>query len=80
MRFRASVSFESDWVAVKTTQTEIVSKTANSGLRAALAAAKREHPGARWRSMVVVLEKIDDADQAEPEELPSEADSDTQEA
>jgi hypothetical protein len=59
MRYRASVSFESDLAPVKTYRGEIDVVNPRLGVRRAVEAASREHPGARWRSLVVVLEKRD---------------------
>jgi hypothetical protein len=66
MRYRASVSFEHDTLPVKTFRGEIATPNPRLGVRRAYEAASRTYPNTHWRSVVVVLEKLDD--------LPPEAD------
>lgn len=64
MHFIASVSFEYDLSPVQTHRTAIEAPNAGAALRRAFDATRREFPGSRWRSLVVVLEKpvADDTD------------------
>ena len=66
MRYRASISFEHDTQPVRTTRAEIVAPGLLTAASRAIKQACGEHPGIRWRSIVVVLEKLED--------LPPEAD------
>jgi len=58
MRFRASVSFESDLQPVRTYRGEIVALSPAKAASRALRAARSTYPKSRWRSVVVVLEKL----------------------
>lgn len=65
MRYRASVSFESDRRPVTTYRGEIDVPNPRLGARRALEAASRAYPGQHWRSLVIVLEKVQpDEDEA----------------
>jgi hypothetical protein len=67
MRYRASVSFEHDLRPVQTWRGELTSTRAHTAALRALREASSAHPQERfWRSVVVVLEKLED--------LPPEAD------
>jgi hypothetical protein len=66
MRFRASVSFESDTQPVRTYRGEISAGSCDRASSLAVKAARRACPNARWRSLVVVLEKLEQVDVAEP--------------
>lgn len=66
MRYRAAVSFEHDLLPVKTYRGEIDVPNPRLGARRALEAASRAYPNTHWRSVVIVLEKLED--------LPPEAD------
>jgi len=57
MRLNASVSLEYDLQPVQTVRGEIDVPNARLGARRAAELAFRTYPGARWRSMVIVLEK-----------------------
>jgi len=59
VRYRASVSFENDTVPVQTYRGEIAVPNPRLGVRRAFEAASRACPNSRWRSVVVVLEKLD---------------------
>ena len=61
MRLRYSVSFESDLQPVRTGRGEIDVANPRLGVRRALEAAQKQWPNARWRSVVVVLEKVEQA-------------------
>lgn len=63
MRYQAVISFEHDTQPVRTTRTEIVAKGLLTAASRAIKMARGEHPGIRWRSVVVVLEKLDDLPQ-----------------
>lgn len=56
-RYRASVSFESDRLPVRTYRGEICVANARLGARRAVEAAQKAYRGASWRSLVIVLEK-----------------------
>lgn len=58
MKFRASVSLESDWVEVRTYRGEIDVANPRLGARRAAEAAFKAYPKAKWRSIVIVLEKL----------------------
>lgn len=58
MRYRASVSFEHDTLPVKTYRGEIDMPNPRLGVRRAFEAASKAYPKTRWRSVVVVLEKL----------------------
>jgi hypothetical protein len=63
------VSFEHDTAPVRTYRGEIAVANPRLGARRAIEAAQRAYPGARWRSVVVVLEKLGadaEADAAAP--------------
>lgn len=63
MRLRASVSLESDCQPVRTHRTELDVANARLGARRALEAAMRAYPKVGWRSVAIVLEKLDDAEE-----------------
>jgi hypothetical protein len=67
MRFRYAVSFESDLQPVRTDRGELSVANASLGARRAVEAARRAFPGSRWRSLVVVLEKLDSPEDEGPE-------------
>lgn len=56
--FKASVSFEHPTAPVRTHRTEIVATTAQKAASQAIAGARRTFPGARYTSVVVVLEEV----------------------
>lgn len=58
--YRASVSFESDLQPVRTYRGEIAAVSPAAGARRAVERARKEFPGVRWRSIVVVLEKLEE--------------------
>ena len=59
-RYRASVSFEYDLRPVQTTiRTELVAGGPQIAARVAVKQAKQELRPINWRSMVVVLERLD---------------------
>lgn len=60
MRYRASVSFEHDTLPVKTYRGEVVAQVATKAATSALRAARSAFPYTQWRSVVVVLEKLDE--------------------
>lgn len=64
MRLRYSVSLERDLQPVRTARGEIEVANPRLGVRRAFEAASAQCPGARWRSAVVVIEKVDTAEAA----------------
>lgn len=66
MRLRTIVSFEHDLAPVQTYRGEIDVPNPRLGARRAYEAACTAFPFAQWRSVVIVLEKLED--------LPPEAD------
>lgn len=60
MRFRYSVSFESDLRPVDTIRGEVIGSQASGCVRLAFKEASEKRPNRRahWRSAVVVLEKL----------------------
>ena len=58
MRYRASVSFESDTQPIHTYRGELTVPNPRLAVRRALEAASRAYPHQQWRSVVVVLEKV----------------------
>lgn len=58
MLLRYAVSFESDLRPVRTARGEIDVPNPRLGVRRALEAAQVQCPNTRWRSLVVVLEKV----------------------
>lgn len=65
MRFRASVSLESDLMPVRTHRVELIAPTAKNASRRALDATLKAFKGARWRSVCIVLEKLDEKEASE---------------
>jgi hypothetical protein len=61
VRYTFTVTFESDTMPCKTHRGTIDAPGVPTALTRALKAAKQAFPGARWRSMVVVLEKAEDS-------------------
>ena len=59
MRYRVAVSFEHDTLPVKDYRGEIDVPNPRLGVRRALEAASRAYPNARWRPVVVLLEKLE---------------------
>jgi len=57
-RFSASVSFEYDLAPVRTAKYELHASSANSAARMAVKQARQELAPTKWRSMVVVLERL----------------------
>jgi hypothetical protein len=66
MRLKATVSFEFDLAPIDTYRAEFVVANPRQCARRALEAASREYPGRRWRSVVIVLERLDLAPEPEP--------------
>lgn len=61
MRLRYSVSFEHDTAAVQTAKGEIDVPNARLGARRALEGAQKQYPNQHYRSVVIVLEKVETA-------------------
>lgn len=61
-KFTASVSFESDRNPVLTAKVSITATSAGTAARRAIEEAYKQFPRARYRSLVVVLEKADDGE------------------
>jgi len=68
MRVLAACTLEGWTTPPRTTRTTLDVASAGKAVSQAVKAARREHPGVRWRSLVVVLEKVDAPDEAEPVE------------
>lgn len=60
MAFRVAVDLESDTQPVKTYQGNLLAANPLQMARTALRTAFRTYPGARWRSVVILLEKTDE--------------------
>ena len=60
MRYKASISFEHDTLPVRTHRCIVEGVDARPGARRAVEQAMRAFSGTRWRSIVVVLEKLDE--------------------
>ena len=60
MRLRATVSLESDLQPVRTHRVELDVANARLGARRALEAAMKAYPKVVWRSVCIVLEKLDE--------------------
>ena len=65
MRYRASFSFESDTQPVRTYRGEIDAPGLPTAASQTIREAKKAYPGARWRSIVLVLEKLDESDESD---------------
>lgn len=78
MRYRASVSFEHDTQPVRTYRGEIAAPGLPTATSRALRTARGLYPGLRWRSVVIVLEKLDAADDEPEGDLAPEAQTDDQ--
>ena len=61
MLLRASVSLETDTQPVRTWKGYIDAPNPRLGARRALEACQKANLGARWRSLVIVLEKTDES-------------------
>lgn len=62
MKYKASVSFESDLRPVLSWRGELNFPNPRVCVRRALEAAQKLHKGAHWRSCVVLLEKVEEPD------------------
>lgn len=58
-RFMASVTLESDTQAPRTHRAEISASSPQKAASLAVRAARKEFSGARWSSLVVVLQKVE---------------------
>ena len=63
MRYKASISFEHDTLPVRTHRCEVEGLDGRPGARRAVEQAMQAFPGARWRSLVVVLEKLGESEE-----------------
>ena len=61
MRLRYAVSFENETQSVRTGRGEMEVPNPRLGVRRALEAAQKQCPNAHWRSVVVVLERVEPA-------------------
>jgi hypothetical protein len=57
-----AVSFEPWTAPVKTVTGEVSASTTQAGARLAMKAAMSQAPGQHWKSLVIVLEKMQDED------------------
>lgn len=59
MRYRASVTFESDTQPPRVYRGEIVAGSAHTAASRALREARKEHKGVRYTSIAMVLEPVE---------------------
>jgi hypothetical protein len=65
--FRSSVTFENWTTAPQSTRMDFSAGSVFQAVNRALREARREHPHAAWRSLVIVIEKLDATDDVQAE-------------